>query len=96
MTLFLFLSSFFWWQPFHVKVCLYCDSETYASQRLDAWTLVTLIQGVCILESQGKSYQNHQKSGMSGKVREFEKNVVPGQGKSGKIVLPKYLIRVVN
>ena len=38
------------------------------------------------LESQGKS----------GKVREFEKNVVPGQGKSGKIVLPKYLIRVVN
>ena len=38
------------------------------------------------LESQGKS----------GKVREFKKNVVPGQGKSGKIVLPKYLIRVVN
>ena len=48
------------------------------------------------LESQGKSYQNHQKSGKSGKVREFEKNVVPGQGKSGKIVLPKYLIIVVN
>ena len=38
------------------------------------------------LESQGKS----------GKVREFGKNVVPGQGKSGKIVLPKYLNRVVN
>ena len=54
------------------------------------------MQGVCKLESQVKSYQNHQKSGKSGKVREFEKNVVPGQGKSGKIVLPKYLIRVVN
>ena len=53
-------------------------------------------QGVCRLESQGKSYQNHQKSGKSGKVREFEKNVMPGQGKSGKIALPKYLIRVVN
>ena len=53
-------------------------------------------QGVCRLESQGKSYQNHQKSGKSGNVREFKKNVVPGQGKSGKIVLPKYLIRVVN
>ena len=52
--------------------------------------------GVCTLESQGKSYQNRPKSGKSGKVREFEKNVVPGQGKSGKIVLPKYLIRVVN
>ena len=51
-------------------------------------------QGVCRLESQGKSYQNHQRSGKSGKVREFEKNVVLGQGKSGKIVLPKYLIRV--
>ena len=45
-----------------------------------------VFQGVCRLESQGKSYRNHQKSGMSGKVREFEKNVVPGQGKSRKIV----------
>ena len=53
-----------------------------------------LLQGVCRLESQGKSYQNHQKSGKSGKVREFEKNVVPGQGKSGKFFLSKYLIRV--
>ena len=58
--------------------------------------LIVLFQGVCRLESQGKSYQNHPKSGKSGKVREFEKNVVPSQGKSGKIVLPKYLIRVVN
>ena len=40
-----------------------------------------LYQGVCRLESQGKSYQNHIKSGKSGKVREFEKNVVLGQGK---------------
>ena len=47
---------------------------------------------MCRLESQGKSYQTHQKSGKSGNL----KNVVPGQGKSGKIVLPKYLIRVVN
>ena len=52
--------------------------------------------GVCRLKSQGKPYQNLQKSGKLGKVREFEKNVVPGQRKSGKIVFPKYLIRVVN
>ena len=54
------------------------------------------LQGVCRLESQGKSYENHQKSGKSGKVREFEKSVVLGQGKSGKIVLPKYFFRVWN
>ena len=47
--------------------------------------MLWVLQGVCKLESQGKSYQNDQKSGKSGKVREFEKNVVPGQGKSGKI-----------
>ena len=44
----------------------------------------------------GKSGKIISKSPKVGKVREFEKNVVPGQGKSGKIVLPKYLIRVVN
>ena len=55
-------------------------------------TIENCIQCVCRLESQGKSYQNHQKSG---KVRDYEKNVVPGQGKSGKIVLPKYLIGVL-
>ena len=44
-----------------------------------------------------KVRENHrQKSGKSGRVWEFEKNIVPGQGKSGKIVLPKYLIRVVH
>ena len=32
----------------------------------------------------------------SPEVGEVEKNVVPGQGKSGKIVLSKYMIRVVN
>ena len=31
-----------------------------------------LYQGVCRLESQGKSYQNHIKSGKSGKVRESQ------------------------
>ena len=44
----------------------------------------------------GKSGKIISKSPKVWKVREFEKNVVPGQGKSGKIVLPKYLIRVVN
>ena len=37
-------------------------------------------QGVCRLESQ-ESYQNHQKSGKSVKVGEFEKNDMHGQGK---------------
>ena len=44
----------------------------------------------------GKSGKIVLKSPKVGKVREFEKNVVPGQGKSGKIVLPKYFIIVVN
>ena len=43
-------------------------------------------QGVCRLESQGKSYQNHQKSGKSGKVGEFEKNDMHGQGKFENIL----------
>ena len=47
-----------------------------------------------------KVRENHIKITKSlesqGKVREFDKYVVPGQGKSGKIVLPKYLIRVVT
>ena len=38
------------------------------------------------LESQGKS----------GKVREFEKNVVPGQGKSGKFFCPNILLELEN
>ena len=50
------------------------------------------MQGVCRLESRGKSYQNHLNSGKSGKVGEFEKNVVLGQGKSGKFFLSKYMI----
>ena len=47
----------------------------------------------------GKSGKIISKSPKVWKVRESQgiwKNVVPGQGKSGKIVLPKYLIRVVN
>ena len=44
----------------------------------------------------GKSGKIISKSPKVWKVRECEKSVVPGQGKSGKIVLPKYLIRVVN
>ena len=49
-----------------------------------------MVQGVCRLESQEKLYQNHFKSGKSGKVRDFEKNVVSGQGKSGDF-FSKYL-----
>ena len=45
--------------------------------------------------SQGKSCQNHRKSGKSaGRAGEFKKNVEPGQGKSGKIFLSKYFVRV--
>ena len=51
-------------------------------------------QGVYRLESQGKSYQHHQKAGKSGKVGEFEKNVVPGQGKSGKFFFPNILLEL--
>ena len=43
-------------------------------------------QGVSRLESQAKSP----------KVGEFGKNVVAGQGKSGKIVSPKYLVSIRN
>ena len=63
--------------------------KVYCSIQFLPWPLVrkgptrSLPQGVCRLESQGKSYQNHLRSGKSGKVREFEKNIVSGQGKSG-------------
>ena len=43
-------------------------------------------QGVSRLESQAKSP----------KVGEFGKNIVAGQGKSGKIVSPKYLVSIRN
>ena len=49
-----------------------------------------------VRENHIKNTKSLESQGKSGEVRESEKNVVPGQGKSGKIVLPKYLIRVVN
>ena len=49
-----------------------------------------------IISKSLKVWKVRESQGKSVKVREFEKNVVPIQGKSGKIVLPKYLIRVIN
>ena len=66
-----------------------CTFSRYCLLSFEIWRKQEL-QGVCRLESQGKSYQNHLKSGKSGKVREFEKNVVSGQGKSGNF-FSKYL-----
>ena len=57
--------------------------------------LIDIFQGVCRLESQGKSYQNHQKSGKSGKVRESQgiwKNCSTWSGK----VRENFFVQIFN
>ena len=69
----------------HYYICIVIVNSIFIDRVYADWK---------VKENHIKITKSLESWGKSGKVREFEKNVVPGQGKSGKMFLSKYLIRV--
>ena len=63
---------------------------------IDIGVLIFLPHHLKVPKGNGMPLTGCVQTGKSGKVREFEKNVVPGQEKSGKMFLSKCFIRVRN